>query len=246
MNPLFKTFEKKPDLIQLICVPFAGGYSASYRPLFEQLKDVAEITAAEPPGHGTNLMPLISSIDRLAELYKEGLTGRLQRPFLLFGHSMGGLVVYRLTQMLEKEGIHPAAVIISAVQPPQTKRKVLTHLSDEAFVQHIAEMGGIPKELLENKPMMDYFTPSLRADYQALETFQHIDQTIIESPVYLLNGRQDEKCIEDASGWLPWAKTIERTDFDGGHMYINTHIEQFSEHMRQIIEHTESQQFIKS
>ncbi|KWZ67251.1 thioesterase II family protein [Bacillus altitudinis] len=244
MNQLFKTFEKKSDLIQLICFPFAGGYSASYRPLFEQLKDTAEVTAAEPPGHGTNLMPLETSIDRLAELYKEGLTGKLNRPFILFGHSMGGLVVYRLTQLLEREGIDPAAVVISAIQPPQTKRQILTHLSNEAFVQHIAEMGGIPKELLENKPMMDYFTPSLRADYQALESFQHTDKTIIESPVYLLNGKQDKKCIEDADGWLTWANAIERTDFEGGHMYINTHLEQFAEHMRHVIEQTTKKQFI--
>ncbi|KRV44957.1 thioesterase II family protein [Bacillus sp. TH007] len=244
MNQLFKTFEKKSDLIQLICFPFAGGYSASYRPLFEQLKDTAEVTAAEPPGHGTNLMPLETSIDRLAELYKEGLTGKLKRPFILFGHSMGGLVVYRLTQLLEKEGIDPAAVVISAIQPPQTKRQILTHLSNEAFVQHIAEMGGIPKELLENKPMMDYFTPSLRADYQALESFQHTDKTIIQSPVYLLNGKQDKKCMEDADGWLTWANAIERTDFEGGHMYINTHLEQFAEHMRHVIEQTTKRQFI--
>ncbi|KML03902.1 thioesterase [Bacillus stratosphericus] len=244
MNQLFKTFEKKSDLIQLICFPFAGGYSASYRPLFEKLKDTAEVTAAEPPGHGTNLMPLETSIDRLAELYKEGLTGKLNRPFILFGHSMGGLVVYRLTQLLEKEGIDPAAVVISAIQPPQTKRQILTHLSNEAFVQHIAEMGGIPKELLENKPMMDYFTPSLRADYQALESFQHTDKTIIESPVYLLNGKQDKKCMEDAAGWLTWANAIERTDFEGGHMYINTHLEQFAEHMRHVIEQTTKRQFI--
>lgn len=244
MNQLFKTFEKKSDLIQLICFPFAGGYSASYRPLFEQLKDTAEVTAAEPPGHGTNLMPLETSIDRLAELYKEGLTGKLNRPFILFGHSMGGLVVYRLTQLLEKEGIDPAAVVISAIQPPQTKRQILTHLSNETFVQHIAEMGGIPKELLENKPMMDYFTPSLRADYQALESFQHTDKTIIESPVYLLNGKQDKKCMEDADGWLTWANAIERTDFEGGHMYINTHFEQFAEHMRHVIEQTTKRQFI--
>ncbi|WP_394158232.1 thioesterase II family protein [Bacillus altitudinis] len=245
MNQLFKTFEKKSDLIQLICFPFAGGYSASYRPLFEQLKDTAEVTAAEPPGHGTNLMPLETSIDRLAELYKEGLPGKLNRPFILFGHSMGGLVVYRLTQLLEKEGIDPAAVVISAIQPPQTKRQILTHLSNEAFVQHIAEMGGIPKELLENKPMMDYFTPSLRADYQALESFQHTDKTIIKSPVYLLNGKQDKKCMEDADGWLTWANAIERTDFDGGHMYINTHLEQFAQHMRHVIEQTIEDRVIK-
>lgn len=245
MNPLFKTFEKKSDLIQLICFPFAGGYSASYRPLFEQLKGTAEVTAAEPPGHGTNLMPLETSIDRLAELYKEGLIGQLNRPFILFGHSMGGLVVYRLTQLLEKEGIYPAAVVISAIQPPQTKRQILTHLSNEAFVQHIAEMGGIPKELLDNKPMMDYFTPSLRADYQALETFQHTDKSIIESPVYLFNGKQDKTCMEDANGWLKWANTIERTDFDGGHMYINTHLECFAEHMKHVIEHKKRHRLLK-
>lgn len=245
MNHLFKTFEKKSDLIQLICFPFAGGYSASYRPLFEQLKGTAEVTAAEPPGHGTNLMPLETSIDRLAELYKEGLSGNLNRPFILFGHSMGGLVVYRLTQLLEKEGIDPAAVVISAIQPPQTKRQILTHLSNEAFVQHIAEMGGIPKELLENKPMMDYFTPSLRADYQAPETFQHKDQSIIETPVYLFNGTQDEKCMQDANGRLPWAKTIERTNFEGGHMYINTHLEPFAEQMRHVIDLAAKQQLMK-
>lgn len=145
--------------------------------------------------------------------------------------------------MLEKEGIDPVAVVISAIQP-QTKRQRLTHLSNEAFVQHIAEMGGIPKELLENKPMMDYFTPSLRADYQALESFQHTDKTIIKSPVYLLNGKQDKKCMEDADGWLTWANAIERTDFEGGHMYINTHLEQFAEHMRHVIEQTTKRQFI--
>lgn len=50
MNQLFKTFEKKSDLIQLICFPFAGGYSASYRPLFEQLKDTARSDSSRAPG----------------------------------------------------------------------------------------------------------------------------------------------------------------------------------------------------
>ncbi|MFB8733228.1 hypothetical protein ACEQPO_02625 [Bacillus sp. SL00103] len=53
MNHLFKTFEKNQILFNLF-VFFAGGYSASYRPLFEQLKGTAEVTAESPPGHGTN------------------------------------------------------------------------------------------------------------------------------------------------------------------------------------------------
>ncbi|MFB8733229.1 thioesterase domain-containing protein [Bacillus sp. SL00103] len=114
--------------------------------------------------------------------------------------------MYRLTQLLEREGVYPVEVVISAIQPPQTKRQILTHLSNEAFVQHIAEMGGIPKELLENKPMMDYLRRPYVQIYQALETFQHKDQSIIETPVYLFNGTQDEKCMQDANGWLPWAK----------------------------------------
>ncbi|BBP87098.1 hypothetical protein BsIDN1_07160 [Bacillus safensis] len=147
-------------------------------------------------------MPLESSIDRLAELYKEGLTNKLNRPFILFGHSMGGLVVYRLTQLLEKEGIYPAAVVISAIQPPQTKRQMLTHLSNEAFVQHIAEMGGIPKELLENKPMMDYFLhrPYVQTTGHWKPSSTQINRSSTHLFIYSMGSKMRNACRMQAAG----------------------------------------------
>ncbi|RCK09747.1 hypothetical protein DT075_33400 [Bacillus licheniformis] len=55
--------------MQLICFPFAGGYSASFRPLHEHLKTDFDMLAIEPPGHGTNRMALVDNLEKLADLY---------------------------------------------------------------------------------------------------------------------------------------------------------------------------------
>ncbi len=79
--------------------------------------------AAEPPGHGTNQMSAVEDFEQLVSLYKQELNLHPDRPFVLFGHSMGGMVAFRLAQKLEREGIYPQAVIISAIQPPHVERK---------------------------------------------------------------------------------------------------------------------------
>ena len=84
---------------------------------------------------------------------------------------MGGMVAFRLAQKLEREGIYPQAVIISAIQPPHVERKKVSHLDDEKFLAHIIELGGMPQELVENKEVMSFFLPSFRSDYRALESF---------------------------------------------------------------------------
>ena len=89
--------------------------------------------AIEPPGHGTNRMALVDNLEKLADLYIAALKPRLSSQFVLFGHSMGGMVVYRLAQKLEQEGIFPAAAVISAIQPPHIQRQKVSHQKDDAF-----------------------------------------------------------------------------------------------------------------
>lgn len=122
MVQLFKSFDTT-EKTQLICFPFAGGYSASFRPLHTYLQGECEMLAAEPPGHGTNQMSPVEDFEQLVSLYKQELNLHPDRPFVLFGHSMGGMVAFRLAQKLEREGIYPQAVIISAIQPPHVERK---------------------------------------------------------------------------------------------------------------------------
>ncbi len=51
-----------------------------------------------------------------------------------------------------------------------------------------------------------------------MERFEEKDEWMMETGVYLLNGKEDEKWIEDGSGWLKWGKRMEGKDLDGGEM----------------------------
>ena len=72
-----------PRKTQLICFPFAGGYSASFRPLHTYLQGECEMLAAEPPGHGTNQMSAVEDFEQLVSLYKQELNLHPDRPFVL-------------------------------------------------------------------------------------------------------------------------------------------------------------------
>jgi external thioesterase TEII len=235
MSRLIQQLSTSSTNVQLICFPFAGGYSATFRPLQPLLQDHCDLLVAEPPGHGSNRMPLVESLETLVDIYLEDLIPQLGKPFVLFGHSMGGLVVYRIAQKLEQRGIFPEAVIISAVQPPHTKRKQLTHLDDGAFLNYVIDIGGVPAELVKAREVLEYFLPSIRADFKALETFEHTDHSLLRAPVHILNGEKDEPCMQDASGWRQWTKRIRYYTFEGGHMFLLTETERVSKTIQSIL-----------
>ncbi|MGG6314125.1 thioesterase II family protein [Paenibacillus macerans] len=235
MDGLIRQLGYASHELQLVCFPFAGGYSASFRPLQPYLQSCCDMLAIEPPGHGSNRMPLVDDFERLAELYRQALLPRLDKPFVLFGHSMGGLMVYRIAQKLEREGIYPKAMIISGIQPPNMVRKTISHMNDEALLEYIIGIGGIPPEMVQAREVMDFFLPAFRADFKALESFEHKDHTILESPVFIFNGEHDEKCMKYAFGWKKWAQRVRYYDFRGGHMYLLAETEKVASTIRSIV-----------
>jgi external thioesterase TEII len=170
---------------------------------------------------------------------------RLGDPVVLFGHSMGGMIVYRLTQKLERLGIFPEAVIISAVQPPHISREAMSQLDDEAFLDYVLGMGGIPSELTKDREIMQFFLPSFRADFKALETFKHTDYTMLRSPVHIFNGVQDAKCMKDALGWSKWAYRTSFHTFRGGHMFLLSEVEAVAQAIKSVVSLESAKQLIQ-
>jgi external thioesterase TEII len=235
MSRLIQQLSASSTNVQLICFPYAGGYSATFRPLQPMLQEHCDLLVAEPPGHGSNRMPLVESLETLVDLYLEDLIPKLGKPLVLFGHSMGGLVVYRLAQKLELRGIFPEAVIISAVQPPHTRRQILTNLDDVAFLDYVIGIGGVPAELVKAREVLEYFLPTIRADFKALETFEHTDHSLLQAPVHILNGEKDEPCMQDAAGWRQWTKRIRFHTFQGGHMFLLSETERVAKTIQSIL-----------
>lgn len=208
--------------LQLICFPFAGGYSASFRPLYQFLKESCNFYVAEPPGHGTSPLQLEEDFEELVDMYLSAMIPILNKPFVLFGHSMGGLIVYRLAQRLEQLDYFPERLIISGVQPPHIGRKKVSHMDDDNFLDYVINIGGIPAELVKAREVLNYFLPPLKADFKALESFEHLNQTRIKAPVHIFNGEQDAPCMAVKVGWEKWVNVSRYHTFNGGHMFLQS------------------------
>ncbi len=191
------------------------------------LPDWMEMVAVQLPNRegrlhesgSTRLNPIITAL--AAEIQP-----RLDRPYVLFGHSMGALICYELARMLRDRGAPgPLALILSGRQAPGVHHSEppLHHLSDGEFVAAMqARFDAIPQVVLAQPELLRLLLPTLRRDIEAIETYQFQPGPPLVIPFFLYGGRADRQ-VTPASleGWrdLTTGSTSLRL-FPGGHFYL--------------------------
>ncbi|HWO22761.1 MAG TPA: acyltransferase domain-containing protein [Kofleriaceae bacterium] len=153
--------------LDLVMFPGAGGTALMLAPwTTPNLIDGASISAMHPPGHGSDRRKPIRRMGELLELYLKTLVPA-ERPLVLVGYSLGGLVTYAVAHALERMGMGPRAVIISHTLPPPIWRERMfsrdTHF-DEIFGR-LYESWGI------DSGSRAFFLESARADFEIAESF---------------------------------------------------------------------------
>ncbi|MDT3425814.1 external thioesterase TEII [Paenibacillus forsythiae] len=239
-NKILKTLSPGAVLGNVICFPFAGGNSTSFRAMSQFFCGTGwGVLAIDPPGHGTNTENLLEDLDSMVSLYERTIHNEVFKPFVLFGHSLGALVAYLLAQRLEKHGIIPSALILSAMGPPDVVRTMRSSLPDEELFDYIVGLGGMPSELINNIEFRKFIIPIFRSDYKALDQFIHTDQTPIRSPAYVFAGKEDTGCSPELLlGWKRWLTSSEIFVFDGGHMFVVEHPEAVAKKIISIADRT--------
>lgn len=103
-------------------------------------------------------------------------------------------------------------------------------------IQQLLDYGGIPKEILENKEFFSFFEPIIRADLQAVETWQHIPSSILSISVIVMTGLEEDFTKKEINDWQKeFSKTIEFKTFPGGHFFIDEQAKEVANYMLQTI-----------
>jgi medium-chain acyl-[acyl-carrier-protein] hydrolase len=162
----------------------------------------------------------------LAEGLAQQILPRIDRPYVLFGHSMGALISFETARVLRRLGAPlPEALILSGRRAPTvTERAPHIHgLADAAFVEAICtRYNGIPQIILEQPDMMRMFLPIIRSDLEAIETYAYREEAPLHMPFFVYGGREDEQVLPgNIAGWkaLTTARFEQRL-FAGGHFYL--------------------------
>ena len=83
-------------------------------------------------------------------------------------------------------------------------------------------LNGTPPDVIANAELMDILLPLLRADFQAVETYDYTEEPPLDLPIRVYCGRDDhETPAEQLVEWDRHTTTESRvTLFDGDHFYL--------------------------
>lgn len=179
------------------------------------------------PGRGSRFKERAhTSLNSLLDALEGAIAPYLDVPYAFFGHSMGAQVGFELARRLRDSGQRlPACLIVSGrrgpLRPPRDKP--IHNLPEPEFREEIRRLNGTPEEALNNPELMDIISPILRADCQAVETWNYRPSQPIDVPVLALGGVKDAQVsVEDLEDWRnvtsgPFTLQL----FSGDHFFIN-------------------------
>lgn len=168
----------------------------------------------------TELSPLI-------QVLAEALSSLLDKPFAIFGHSLGALVGFELARQLRRQyGVNPVRLFVSAGCAPQVPRRgsPIHILPAKEFLAAVCGLNGIPMEVLEHEELMEIILPPLRADFAVYETYTYSAEPPLSCPISTFGGLQDGKVSHsDLEAWRDQTTaSFSLRMFPGDHFFLNT------------------------
>jgi surfactin synthase thioesterase subunit len=183
--------------LRLFCFPYAGGSALIFRAWPAKLPPTVELVAVQPPGRGARLTEApFTSMTALVEAAAEALLPQLDKPFALFGHSLGARLCFELTRFLRRfDRPQPSKLFVSGASAPQLPplKEPIHDLPDNELIEALREFKGTPDEVLDNAELMQFMLPLLRADFKINESYVYRSEPPLDCPITAFGGAQDEE-----------------------------------------------------
>jgi surfactin synthase thioesterase subunit len=209
---------------RLVCLPYAGGSAAYFRPVALALGQSVDVVAVQYPGRQDRRSERpISDMDELADRVHEVLGRQPDLPLTLFGHSMGALLAFEVARRREAEGRVPVHVFVSGRRAPSAHREEAVHRRDDAgILAELRSLDGTAALVMQDEEIMRAAIPALRADYAAAENYRCPPDTTVAAPITALTGDADPKTtVAEADAWRRHTTgAFDLQVYAGGHFFL--------------------------
>jgi medium-chain acyl-[acyl-carrier-protein] hydrolase len=231
--------ERSASRLRLLCLPYAGGAAAVFRPWRAAFAGSIEVCPVELPGRGVRVgEPCVGRLVPLAKALAQGVAPHLDGgPFAIFGHSMGALLAFELARELRRHGLLAAQLLVAGRSAPHIPEPRLdTHqLPDREFLDHLRRLNGTPPGVLEHEELMQILLPMLRADFAVSETYVFEEEPPLSCPIGVLGGHDDpDTSPAELEAWRRHTSGPCRVRmFAGDHFFLHALQDQVVEALRE-------------
>lgn len=227
----------------MFCFPYAGSSAEPFKKWSKYLKDV-EVIPFELSGRGSRMQEdLNNNFEEIVEDVLERFQVQIKSSdkYALFGHSMGGLIVFELLHKIDKLKLpRPKAVFISGCTCPSRRSNQRKHLlPDEEFYQEVKNLGGMDSYFFENKDLLNMFGPIIRSDYKNTENYEkNNNYSVLDIDLFIMYGSEDTATrgpkVQD---WKIETKgKCNFKEFEGEHFFIKEQEKEVIEYINSMLE----------
>ena len=182
---------------RLYCFHHAGGSVCTFKNWIDHFDDV-EVMPLELPDR---------SLDQEKMTFEDVISGALtaistvndERPFFLYGHSLGALFAFETAKRLEKDyGLKAGKVFVAGRHAPNREcaSTFKCSMGIEGLYKELEKDGGIDKQLLKDEVFQKVFVPMIFNDYRLNEQYKY-SGTVLDMPIVALNGSDDPDATFD-------------------------------------------------
>jgi medium-chain acyl-[acyl-carrier-protein] hydrolase len=157
------------------------------------------------------------------------MAASLDKPFALFGHGMGAVVAFEVARALRRaQRPSPSALLVSAYCAPQSAlacRTLIGELPDAAFADEVQRRNALPVATLRDPRQLTLLLPTLRADFEACDTYEYVVERPLDCPITVFGARGDASVTEGQLGeWgAQTSGPFDQVTLPGDRFYIHSY-----------------------
>jgi len=210
---------------RLFCFPYAGGSASIYRPWNGAPLEQVEVCPIQTPGRENRIADKpFTHLRTLAKAVADVIP--LDKPFALFGHSVGALLCFEVARELRRRrAAVPFHLFVSGCSAPNLcpNRPPRFNLTREQLLAEIRKLGGTPEEVLEDSELLDLVLPAIRADFSLFDTYDYRDERPFDFAVTALTGDADPEVdsLETLQWHIQTDNKFQHYQFPGNHFFLH-------------------------
>lgn len=229
-------------LVKLFCLPYAGGSASIYLKWAKSMSNSdIDLIPIEYKGHGIRMdEEFYENFSDMIEDVYQIISDEIANmdTYMIYGHSMGAYVAFEVASLLEqRRNCYALHVFLSGREAPcywGKNKKVISNLSEEKFLSEIVNYGGMESSYLKDKEVLDIILPIIRNDFRIIESMNKDQEyRALNSPLSIMNGKSDSCLSEErVKEWKRFSAFVCNIRYyDGGHFYINDHIDEICDYI---------------
>ncbi|MEU9379844.1 alpha/beta fold hydrolase [Streptomyces sp. NPDC048279] len=205
--------------------PPSGSGPALFRRWLPVRPPGLELVAIHTPGRESRFSePPVSSLIPLADDIAAAIDAYAERPYVIFGHSVGALLGREVAWRLRRRS-RPLSLLVAAgsAAPDVVFDTTLADADDQTLIEALREWGATPDDMVD-EDVAEVILPVMRADMAVAESCRlgrpPTADDRLDIPIIAITGDKDPGAEIHCRSWAAWTDAAHAAHVvPGGHFF---------------------------